>query len=186
MVMGLRGLYPSGAFLLVLLGVVLFLLSRGLGPFGWGAVRVAPSGWVCLTDPEVGSSFHSFQAGQVLGPLVVKELPGLSGLLADRCQHIPLETGTEIRLVRGPGADERGCIVSPLPEQCRYLLGMRININRAAEEELALLPGIGPNLAKRILEVRESVGPFSSPDEILQVPGIGKKLLKKMQGRICF
>ena len=181
-----RGFYPSGAFLLVLLGTVLFMLSREPGPFGLGTVRVTPGGWVCLTDPEVGSSFHSFQAGQVLGPLVTRELPGLSGLLADRCRHIPLETGTEIRIVRGPGPGEGGCIVSPLPEQCRYLLGMGINLNRAGEEELALLRGIGPNLARRMLEVRERIGRFSSPDDILQVPGIGKKLLQKMQGHICF
>jgi len=184
--MRLRGLYPSGVFLLVLLGVVLFLLSRELGPSGRGAVCVAPSGWVCLTVPEVGSRFHSFQAGQVLGSLVAKELPGLSGLLADRCRRMPLETGTEILLATGPESRERGCVVSPLPERCRYLLGMQINVNRAGEDELALLPGIGPNLAKRILEVRESIGYFSSPSEILEVPGIGKKLLQKMQERICF
>jgi competence protein ComEA len=63
---------------------------------------------------------------------------------------------------------------------------MPINVNRAGEEDLALLPGIGPNLAKRILEVRKAVGRFSSPDELLQVPGIGKRILQKMQGRICF
>jgi competence ComEA-like helix-hairpin-helix protein len=184
--MQFRGLYPGGAFLPVLLGVVLVLLSRELAPLGRGAVPVVPGGWVCLTDPEVGSRFHSFQAGELLGSLVSKELPGLSGLLADRCKGIPLETGTEIRLVKGPGSRERGCVVAPLPEQCRYLLGMPINVNRAGEEELALLPGIGPNLARRMIEVRESVGSFSSPEEILHVPGIGKKLLQKIQGRICF
>ena len=76
--MQFRGLYPSGAFLLVLIGTVLFLLSREPGHFGWGTHPVAPHDWVCLTDPEVGSSFHSFQAGQMLGPLVAKELPRLS------------------------------------------------------------------------------------------------------------
>jgi competence protein ComEA len=122
----------------------------------------------------------------VLGSLGTKELPGLSGLLMDRCRRIPLETGTEIHLVRVPGCRGRGCVVSPLPEGYRYLLGMPINVNRAGEEELALVPGIGPNLAKRILDVREAVGRFSSPDELLQVPGIGKRILQKIQGRICF
>jgi competence ComEA-like helix-hairpin-helix protein len=184
--MRFRGLYPSGAFLLVLLGTVLFLLSREPGHFGWGTHRVAPAEWVCLTDPEVGSSFHSFQAGQVLGALVAKELPRLSEPLADRCRRIPLEGGTEIRLGRVSGSDERGCVVSPLPERCRYLLGMPLNVNRAGEEELKLLPGIGPRLARRIVEAREAVGLFSSPEEFLRVPGIGKKLVEKIQGRMCF
>ena len=181
-----RGLYPTGAFLLVLLGTGLLLLSRETGALGRGTNPVAPTDWVCLTDPGDGSSFHSFQAGQALGPLVTKELPRLSEPLAERCRRMPLEGGTEIRLGRVSGSDERGCVVSPLPERCRYLLGMPLNVNRAGEEELKLLPGIGPRLARMIVEAREAVGLFSSPEEFLRVPGIGKKLVEKIQGRMCF
>lgn len=184
--MQFRSLCPSGAFLLVLLGTVLFLLSREPGTLGRGTHPGTPSDWVCLTDPEVGSSFHSFQSGQVLGPLVAQALPRLSRPLADRCRRIPLERGTEICLGRVSGSDERGCVVSPLPERCRYLMGMPVNVNRAAEQELELLPGIGPQLARRIVQVRESIGLFSSPEEFLRVPGIGKKLVEKMRGRVCF
>ena len=173
-------------FLLLLIGTVLFLLSREPGLFGWGRHPVAPHDWVCLSDPEVGSSFHSFRAGQMLGSLVEKELPRLSQSLADRCRRIPLEGGTEIRLERVSGSEERGCVLSPLPERCRYLLGMPLDVNRAEEEELELLPGIGPRLAGRIVEVRESIGRFSSPEDFLSVPGIGGKLVERMRGRICF
>jgi competence protein ComEA len=65
-------------------------------------------------------------------------------------------------------------------------MGMPVNVNRAAEQELELLPGIGPQLARRIVQVRESIGLFSSPEEFLRVPGIGKKLVEKMRGRVCF
>ena len=184
--MRFRGLYPSGAFLLVLIAMVLFLLSRELGFSGRAKHPVAPAHWVCLTDPEFGSSFHSFQGGQALGPLVALELPQLSGLLDDRCRQIPLEAGTEIRLYSEPGSEERSCAALPLSEKCRYLMGMPLNVNRAGGEELELLPGIGPKLAKRILEVRESIGSFSSPEDFLRVPGIGKRLLQRMQGRLCF
>ena len=181
-----RGLYPTGAFLLLLLGTVLLLLSRETGSLGRGTNPVVPTDWVCLTDPEAGSSFHFFQAGQALGPLVAKELPRLSEPLADRCRRMPLEGGTEIRLGWVSGFEERGCVVSPLPERCRYLLGMPLNVNRAGEEELELLPGIGPRLARRVVEARESIGRFSSSEEFLRVPGIGKKLVEKIQGRMCF
>lgn len=184
--MQFRGIFPSAVFLLVLVGTLLFLLSRELGFFGRGSHPVAPGHWVFLTDPEFGSSFHSFRVGQALGPLVAMELPRLSHLLDERCRQIALEAGTEIRFYSEPGTKERSCVVFPLSEQCRYLLGMPLNVNRAGEEELKLLPGIGPKLAGRILEVRESVGGFSSAEELLRVPGIGKKLLQKMQGRMCF
>jgi competence ComEA-like helix-hairpin-helix protein len=184
--MQFRGLYPSGAFLLVLVGMVLFLLSREPGHFGRDTHKAAAGEWVCLTAPEVGSSFHLFQAGQELGPLVDKEMPRLSGPLAERCRRIPLEGGTEIRVERVAESEERGCVVSPLPERCRYLLGMPLNVNRAGEKELELLPGIGPRLARRIVEVRESIGRFTSPEEFLCVPGIGEKLVGRIQGRICY
>jgi competence ComEA-like helix-hairpin-helix protein len=171
---------------LILVGLLLSLLSRELGPLGERTSPAVPCGWVCLSDPEAGSRFHPFQAGQVLGTLVANELPGLVGLLDDRCRRVPLDTGTEIRLARIPGSRERGCTVFPLPERCRYLLGMPINVNRALVEDLELLPGIGPTLATRIVEVRDSIGPFSSPEEFLRIPGIGKKLVKRMQGRVCF
>jgi len=184
--MRFHGFYPSGAFLLLLLGTVLLLLSGETGALGRGTHPVAPTDWVCLTDPGDGSSFHSFQAGQTLGPLVTKELPRLSEPLAERCRRMPLEGGIEIRLGRVSGSDERGCVVSPLPERCRYLLGMPLNVNRAGEEELQLLPGIGPRLARRIVEVRESIGRFSSPEDLLRVPGIGGKVVKRLQGRMCY
>jgi competence ComEA-like helix-hairpin-helix protein len=181
-----RGFHPSGAFLLVLLGTVLFQLSREPGQFGRPAHPPVPYDWVCLTDPEAGSRFHAFRPGEFLGPLVARELPRVRESLPEECRRMPLEGGTEIRLGRVPGCEKYGCVVSPLPERCRYLLGMPLNVNRAEQAELELLPGIGPRLARSIVVVRASVGRFSSPGEFLRVPGIGVRLVERMQGRICF
>jgi competence protein ComEA len=60
----------------------------------------------------------------------------------------------------------------------------RININTAGETELESLPGIGPALAKRILEYREAHGPFQAIDEIDNVPGIGPVLLEEIRDLI--
>jgi len=49
----------------------------------------------------------------------------------------------------------------------------RIDINRAQASELEQLPGIGPALARRIVQYREAWGPFTAVEDILEVPGIG-------------
>lgn len=50
-----------------------------------------------------------------------------------------------------------------------------IDLNRAAQWELEALPGIGPVLARRIVDYRERLGGFTSKEQLLGVTGIGPK-----------
>ena len=49
----------------------------------------------------------------------------------------------------------------------------KVNINTANQNELDSLHGIGPSLAKRIIEYREENGNFKSIEELQNVKGIG-------------
>lgn len=52
-----------------------------------------------------------------------------------------------------------------------------LDVNRASLEQFARLPGIGPRLARRIVEERERRGRFESPDALRSVLGVGPKKL---------
>jgi competence protein ComEA len=56
-----------------------------------------------------------------------------------------------------------------------------LDLNRAAEQDFDALPGIGPRLAERIVEYRQSVGAFHSLDELRAVKGIGKKKFERIR-----
>jgi competence protein ComEA len=58
--------------------------------------------------------------------------------------------------------------------------GERLDPNKASEVELDRLPGVGPALARRIIEYREGVRPFRSPDDLLEVSGIGPATLARI------
>ncbi|HEX3314738.1 MAG TPA: helix-hairpin-helix domain-containing protein [Gemmataceae bacterium] len=61
---------------------------------------------------------------------------------------------------------------------------IRVDINRADRGELMMLPGIGPNLADRILDYRETHGPFDGLADLRKVSGIGPATLEKLRPRI--
>ncbi len=57
----------------------------------------------------------------------------------------------------------------------------KVNVNMATPSELESVPGIGPVLARRIVEYRNSHGPFSSYEDLLNVKGIGVKTLESIK-----
>lgn len=59
------------------------------------------------------------------------------------------------------------------------LQSKKININIASKEELESLPGIGPVLAKRIIQYRQSQ-PFKVVEDLKKVRGVGEKTFEKV------
>ena len=57
----------------------------------------------------------------------------------------------------------------------------RIDVNLAGEQELLVLPQVGPVVARRIIEYRKAVGPFRKVEELLNVKGIGRKTLLRLK-----
>ena len=75
---------------------------------------------------------------------------------------------------------------SPLDETALTAAFSPLDLNAATAEELDGLPGIGPALARNIIDRRESAGPFRGPEDLLAVEGIGPALWEDIAPYVCF
>lgn len=70
------------------------------------------------------------------------------------------------------GGQEQGAEPGAIP---------RVDLNAAGVEELEEIPGVGPTLARRIVDFRDEFGPFESVDDLLNVRGIGVRSLERIR-----
>lgn len=60
----------------------------------------------------------------------------------------------------------------------------KININDADETKLTELPGIGPAMARHIIEYRDKHGGFTDCEQLQQVKGIGTAKFEKLKDKV--
>ncbi len=70
--------------------------------------------------------------------------------------------------------------VRPVPGAAEIAPGTRLDLKRASEEQLAVVPGLGPGRAREIVRHRSGVGGFASLDELDELP-----LLKHLTPSEC-
>lgn len=59
-----------------------------------------------------------------------------------------------------------------------------VNINTASVKELSTLKKIGEKYSQRIVEYRNTMGPFENPQDIMKVKGISNKVFEMNKERI--
>jgi len=105
-----------------------------------------------------------FAAGGPLGSAQLAAV-NLAAPLADGEQVVVPKKG-EAAAAAAPSGSSIGVPAAP---------GQKVDLNTASESELDTLPGVGPATAKRIVEDRQTNGPFRAPEDLMRVPGIGPK-----------
>lgn len=92
----------------------------------------------------------------------------------------PVSDGGQV-MVPGPGTGVRsGDVGAGIGE----VASSKVNLNRATARELEEVPGLGPVLARRIVDHRRGAGPFREVEDLLEVSGIGEKKLAGLREHV--
>ncbi len=99
-------------------------------------------------------------------PIAVLEPPGIGAA--------PLRNGDALHVAFRTG--ERAFVTMRTVSAAeRLVLGIPLDINSMSESDLDKVPGIGPALAKRIIQYRQNNGGSMSAQDLLMIEGVGEK-----------
>jgi len=62
----------------------------------------------------------------------------------------------------------------------------KIPINRAGEQLLITIPGVGPELARRIVDRRMRFGHYKTPKDLVKIAGIGPRRMEQFTPYLSF
>jgi competence protein ComEA len=184
------------ALLLLLAGVLLVLTAPLAAGCTAAGVTAEPHAEIVVSE-SAGGTVHVHVAGAVQAPGLA-ELPAGSRV-ADAIEQAGgtapdaavegvnlarvLVDGEQILVPRQgeqAGAAQAGSAGAD-PDQS----GMaRVNLNTATLEQLDALPGVGPAIAQRIIDSRQTEGPFRQVDDLTRVDGIGAKTLERLRDQV--
>jgi competence protein ComEA len=137
-------------------------------------------------------------AGERLDPNFANEtelrrLPGIgpakaSAIVRDRRENGPFRSLEDLERVTGLGAKSVSRLAPHLALTAEPSAGVsvrgQVDLNQADIEDLVQLPGIGPELAGRIVKFRDQRGKFRKVDDLLAIPGIGPGTVEKIRNRV--
>ncbi|MCB8978152.1 MAG: helix-hairpin-helix domain-containing protein [Ardenticatenaceae bacterium] len=196
-------------FVGIILGAGGLTLTRRVQP---AQIVIQPPVPTALPDPTATSGpLHVFVNGAVMAPAVYELVPG--SMVQDVIEQaggftieadtavvnlaFPLQDGMQIYVptveetaaqgqtaVTNPVVRTEGIELETAVDEAAAVPGELVDLNSATVADLDTLPGIGPSTAEKIVEYRETNGPFAAIEEIMNVSGIGPAKFEQIQAFI--
>ena len=86
-----------------------------------------------------------------------------------------------MRLVINHALGNNNISIKEIPNAEKISVGLSVDINKAKEQDLILIKGIGPATAKKILALREKLKGIKDIKQLMKIKGIKEKRLKQIQ-----
>lgn len=162
-----------------LMFIPVIMKSRtGQDSSGRAAFRVLSSGRVTIKidgdvlHPGIYEVAANYLAASVIN--MAKPLRPLKQCRTDAASARPLRNGYTVRLeLLADGTEQLTVAGMTVPE--RMVLGIPLDISTMDEADFDRLPGIGPALARRMIEFRQKNGGILRVEDLSSIEGIGEK-----------
>lgn len=112
---------------------------------------------------------------------IVAELSKITGLDAAMVRGAFVKAGISSDSTVSVSTEKGALKITELSAVKRLALGLPIDINRATEEDLLRVPGVGEKTAARILQLRQEKGRFDALADLTRIPGIKDKKLRQLE-----
>jgi competence protein ComEA len=109
----------------------------------------------------------------------VNQLLKSAGIEEKSKDNVKLKDG--MRLVINPTLGNDNILITEIPNAEKISVGLPIDINKAKEEDLVLIKGIGPATAQKIVALREELKVIKDIKQLMEIKGIKEKKLKQIQ-----
>ena len=73
-----------------------------------------------------------------------------------------------------------------IPPELALFFNQPLSLRTCRQQDLEMLPGVGPRIASAIIATRQKFGGLTSPEDLLAVPGIGPSALQRFFPLISF
>ncbi len=131
----------------------------------------------CVPAPGI----YRFPQGATTMTVINVTAPHLAGKIANRTVlETKLQNGDIIEIAVNDRQHVE-VITDKMKAKERILLGIPLDPDRMDYADWDSLPGIGPGLAKSIMDDRHINGAFGSIEALRRVPGIGEKRLEELK-----
>lgn len=157
--------------LLVLAGAVVVLTALRVGLAAQqDAYAESPAGAAGYLQVREDGAEYIFEMDSER--MRVEEIAGAAG------EGLLVESGDALEISLSGGGDRVVRVVPRgMDNPTRYILGLKMDLNRASAFDMSLVPGLGLVRAERIFARRESRGGYSNWDDVMADPEMTQDLL---------
>lgn len=145
-------------------------------PLAAFSVLSSPTGYVRINGDVRHPGIYLVAANAMTGSVILLAEPvrAPQRYVPAGSEALPLGSGADLLVMVDPDGTTR-IAAGSLPTAQRLLVGIPLDINVMNEADFDRVPGIGPVLARRIVEYRQINGGMMTVQDLLSVEGIGQK-----------